>query len=104
MLATVLDDTLLVVSELVTNAVRAGCSSADLSIEIDVEGVRVGVTDDGPGLPVVRLADPEDEHGRGMFLISAVASDWGVRATERGKEVWAALTLCLSEAWPSMRP
>jgi serine/threonine-protein kinase RsbW len=84
---------LLVVSELVTNALRAGCSSADLNIEVGSEAVRVGVIDDGPGVPVVQLAEPEDVRGRGLFLVAALAEDWGVRRTERGKEVWAALPL-----------
>jgi serine/threonine-protein kinase RsbW len=90
---TILDDAVLVVSELVTNALRAGCSWADLNIEVDVDVLRVGVIDDGPGVPVVQLAEAEDVRGRGLFLIAALASDWGVRRTEHGKEVWAALPL-----------
>jgi anti-sigma regulatory factor (Ser/Thr protein kinase) len=90
---TILDDAVLVVSELVTNALRAGCSRADLNIEVDVDALRVGVIDDGPGVPVVQVAQPGDVRGRGLFLVAALASDWGVRTTENGKEVWAALPL-----------
>jgi serine/threonine-protein kinase RsbW len=89
----ILDDAILVVSELVTNALRAGCSSADLNIEVDAEALRVGVIDDSPGVPVVHLAAPDDVGGRGLFLVAALANDWGVRKTDNGKEVWAALSL-----------
>jgi serine/threonine-protein kinase RsbW len=92
-MSAVFDDAVLIVSELLTNAVRAGCSCIDLNIEIDVDGLRVGVIDDAPGAPRVQLAEPEDLRGRGLFLIAALASDWGVRRTDDGKEVWAALRL-----------
>lgn len=88
-----LDDAILVISELVTNALRAGCSSADLNIEVDGDALRVGVIDDSPGLPVVQLAAPDDVRGRGLFLVAALAIDWGVQRTDNGKEVWAALPL-----------
>ncbi len=98
----ILDDAVLVVGELVTNALRVGCSCADLDIEIGVDALRVGVIDDGPGVPVVQIAEPDDVRGRGLFLIAALASDWGVRITENGKEVWA--TLPLPYGWPPALP
>jgi anti-sigma regulatory factor (Ser/Thr protein kinase) len=87
---TIVDDAVLVVSELVTNALRAGFSCA-VTIEVGVDALRVGVVDDGPGLPVVHIAQPDDVSGRGLFLVAALSSDWGVRRTGNGKEVWAAL-------------
>ncbi|MDT5154741.1 MAG: hypothetical protein QOI01_6474 [Mycobacterium sp.] len=92
-----LDDVVLVVSELVTNALQAGCSSADLRIEVDADTVTVAVTDDAPGEPVAVHAGPEDVHGRGLFVVAALASDWGVRKADRGKEVWALLPVVLGE-------
>jgi anti-sigma regulatory factor (Ser/Thr protein kinase) len=89
---TILDDAVLVVSELVTNALRAGYSCA-VNIEVDVDALRVGVIDDGPGVPAVQLAEPDDVRGRGLFLIAALANNWGVRRTGNGKEVWASLPL-----------
>ena len=89
----ILNDAALIVSELVTNAMRAGCSYADLSIEVDEDAIRVGVIDDAPGVPAVQLAGPEEVRGRGLFLIAALAGDWGVRQTGNGKEVWASLPL-----------
>jgi hypothetical protein len=41
----------------------------------------------------VQVAQPGDVRGRGLFLVAALVSDWGVRTTENGKEVWAALPL-----------
>jgi DNA gyrase/topoisomerase IV subunit B len=53
----------LIVSELVINALRTGCWCADLKVEVDVDVLRVRVIDDGRGLPAVQLARPEDGRG-----------------------------------------
>jgi anti-sigma regulatory factor (Ser/Thr protein kinase) len=90
---TLVDDVLLVVSELVTNALRHGSGQITLTLEVDGELVVVTVGDEGPGRP--RVLDPVErgaEGGRGLALVAAVGQDWGVRPTaDGGKVVWCVL-------------
>src|SRR3954451_7002193 len=86
-----LDDTLLCVSELVTNAVAAGCSTMTLQVSVDDHVVRVSVLDDAPGLPVPQQPRPDDRSGRGLRLVEALSRRWGVDPAASGKEVWAEL-------------
>lgn len=46
------------------------------------------MTDDSRLRPSVRYAGEHDEGGRGMFLVDALASAWGVTDTANGKTVW----------------
>jgi anti-sigma regulatory factor (Ser/Thr protein kinase) len=84
-------DAELVISELVTNAIRAGCAEVSVHLVIEDECLRIGVEDQAPGLPRRREAANTDVTGRGLGIVSALASDWGVRSTSVGKEVWAAI-------------
>lgn len=92
-------DAALVVSELVTNAVRHGQVPGrlvELRLEYDLEkAVLVEVSDAGDGRPPsrgVRQIDlPFAETGRGLALVAAFADAWGVREREIGKTVWARL-------------
>ncbi len=85
------DDTLLCVSELVTNAVRAGCVAIRLRVLVEPASVRVSVHDDAPGMPVKQDPPPWEAHGRGLLIVDAVAHDWGIEHATIGKEVWALL-------------
>lgn len=87
------DDAELVVSELVTNAVRAGGSQVTVHVLIEDECVRIGVEDHAPGTPEQRVAASTDTSGRGLGIVNMVAADWGVRKIGTGKEVWAAIRL-----------
>jgi two-component sensor histidine kinase len=90
---TLCDDLALVVSELVTNAVRAG--SPQVRVELQAAGagaVAVRVTDEAEGWPQPREADIHDTGGRGLALVSAVARTWGVRMDHDTKTVWAELS------------
>ncbi|WP_191275230.1 ATP-binding protein [Nocardiopsis terrae] len=92
-------DVAVVVSELVTNAVRHGGPLAltrqgDAGIQLSL--MRSGseficaVRDGGDHLPRRREADPAMEGGRGLALVSAFAREWGVIPTPSGgKFVWA---------------
>jgi anti-sigma regulatory factor (Ser/Thr protein kinase) len=89
----IIDDATLVVSELVTNALRAGCHEATLELEVAEGALRVSVVDDAPGEPHVVHAKPEDTNGRGLWLVAAIARDWGVTQLDQRKRVWAELPL-----------
>ncbi|MFF0035229.1 ATP-binding protein [Streptomyces mirabilis] len=94
----VLESAELVLSELVTNALRVRVPSDRLvgvRIARSVEDglLRVEVSDAGSGRPEVRAPGDEDTGGRGLLLVEALAHRWGVeeRAGGIGKTVWAEL-------------
>lgn len=81
----------LVVSELVTNAIRHGAGQITMTLAAAADGVRVGVHDHGYGLPVPRIAGIRAPGGRGLRLVDRLSSSWGVDPTASGdgKTVWA---------------
>jgi anti-sigma regulatory factor (Ser/Thr protein kinase) len=86
----------LVVSELVTNAIRYAVSSIPESPRLRMarwrEEIFVEVTDWNGTLPHRRQARPNDEIGRGLALIESISSRWGSRPIlGGGKAVWCAL-------------
>ncbi|MGH4027517.1 ATP-binding protein [Actinomycetota bacterium Odt1-20B] len=86
----------LVVSELVTNAI-VHTASRRIICELCTEPgkLRIAVRDEGRGRGVPRPArrGPDEEHGRGLLLVEAVSSAWGVRESAPGLTVWAELPL-----------
>jgi GAF domain-containing protein len=93
-LEVMLDDALLLVSELVTNAVVHAGTELELRIDISPDVARIEVIDHGPGRPI-RRDDHDDasEFGRGIFLLDALAQEWGTRHFAGGKSVWFVLGL-----------
>jgi anti-sigma regulatory factor (Ser/Thr protein kinase) len=87
--AELIDNAVLCASELVTNAVRAGCTRMSIRLMVGERTVRLSVLDDAPGEPAPRPVDPLALAGRGLRLVEAVTDGWGVDAVDRGKEVWA---------------
>lgn len=86
----------LVLSELVTNAIKHGGGCTQVELQATGQLLRVSVTDTRPASPVVHPTNTlARESGRGMFLIQAVARRWGVRRFRRhaGKAVWLELPL-----------
>jgi anti-sigma regulatory factor (Ser/Thr protein kinase) len=79
------------VSELVTNAIRAGCVRGRIDLLVDDDYLRISVLDDAPGRVKRRHAAPEDTFGRGLAIVAALSRDWGVGTSTLGKEVWAEL-------------
>lgn len=80
----------LVVSELVTNAVRhAGGGDVVLLVEADAASASVGVRDDARRHP--ELVAAYEGGGRGMLVVSALAQRWHVEEVAGGKVVWAHL-------------
>ncbi|MFE6037626.1 SpoIIE family protein phosphatase [Streptomyces sp. NPDC056452] len=82
----------LIVSELVTNAVRYGSPPLELRLIRD-RGLTCEISDTSPVAPHLRHARTVDEGGRGLFIISQLASHWGARYAPEGKTVWAEQTL-----------
>lgn len=82
--------TLLVVSELVTNALRHGRPPLELRVERRDEGVRVEVHDAAhESIPVVKTPPPDAVDGRGMRIVATLAIRWGTDQVDNGKRVWA---------------
>jgi len=108
-LETVLDDALLLTSELVTNAVVHAGTSASVHCELRPgadgapAGIRVEVADrhpskplPAPGAPETRPAGAETgeaEHGYGLYLTTYLADSWGVQYSRGAKQVWFELRL-----------
>ncbi|MCA1710797.1 MAG: ATP-binding protein [Actinobacteria bacterium] len=85
------DDLKLVVTELVTNAIRYAEPPVELEIEADEDSVTVAVLDGTPGRPLVRRPPEDAEGGRGLLLIDLIAAESGVRPQRDGKTIWATL-------------
>jgi anti-sigma regulatory factor (Ser/Thr protein kinase) len=112
------EDARLIVSELVSNALihtasrlLGGVVTVEV-IAVDIEIVRVEVTDDGADtVPRVRVPGGDDCHGRGLWLVEQVSLKWGVRLLGAGQRaVWAetftgqAVPVCTGEGlWPGSR-
>ncbi len=81
----------LLVSELVTNAVRHARDSDAITLELQAAGtwLRIEVQDADPRWPQPRTPAGFDESGFGFVLVDALAGKWGVRETATGKAVWA---------------
>jgi anti-sigma regulatory factor (Ser/Thr protein kinase) len=88
---TVRDDAELLVSELVTNALRYGRPNIALRLRLDPPGIGVSVEDSGDvDVAMNPRVDPGATSGRGLLIVDAVASKWGVDPCEPppGKTVW----------------
>lgn len=79
----------LIASELVTNAVLHARTAVVLRLMLRGETVRIEVFDENPRLPVVSPSPPEATSGRGLSLVVAVATAWGMEHRNDGKVVWA---------------
>jgi anti-sigma regulatory factor (Ser/Thr protein kinase) len=87
------DNACLVVTELVTNAIRHAGTALQLTVILNDDVVRVEVTDTS-GNVVERtpgVASSASESGRGLHIVDALASEWGVESAPGGKRVWADL-------------
>jgi anti-sigma regulatory factor (Ser/Thr protein kinase) len=82
----------LLVSELVTNAIRASGGVPDPVIRLwlvsDRSNLVIRVWDGSGDLPVCQDAGPDSECGRGLLLAEALSKDWGVYRRGHGKVVW----------------
>jgi anti-sigma regulatory factor (Ser/Thr protein kinase) len=92
-LAHVAETAVLIMSELVTNAVRhaRGTDAIGLGLERTGTRLRIEVQDADACWPRLRVPGQDDDSGFGCVLVDALADNWGVRETATGKAVWAEL-------------
>ncbi|MDI3097703.1 SpoIIE family protein phosphatase [Streptomyces sp. AN-3] len=81
------DSVELLVSEVVTNAVRYATKPVTLRL-LRTDVLRCEVGDDVPQLPRLRQARATDEGGRGLYLVNRLARRWGATRLSTGKVVW----------------
>ncbi|KKD03941.1 SpoIIE family protein phosphatase [Streptomyces sp. WM6386] len=81
------DSVELLVSEVVTNAVRYASRPVTLRL-LRTDVLRCEVGDDVPQLPRLRQARATDEGGRGLYLVNKLARRWGATRLSTGKVVW----------------
>jgi anti-sigma regulatory factor (Ser/Thr protein kinase) len=102
-LAAVADPALLLLSELVTNAVQASSNGAGqqppsqqmicLTVQLTDASLVIRVWDANPALPVLQEADVTGDHGRGLLLVDFLADSWGHYAADGGKVVWCEVAI-----------
>ncbi|MGD0246940.1 MAG: ATP-binding protein [Streptosporangiaceae bacterium] len=91
------DDVAVITSELVTNAVQHACRDVTAAIGVTVaraeepDAVIIAVSDPSPHAPVMQLAPPGSERGRGLQIVESLSAHWGWRAEPHGKAVFAIL-------------
>jgi serine phosphatase RsbU (regulator of sigma subunit)/anti-sigma regulatory factor (Ser/Thr protein kinase) len=83
----------LLVSELVTNAIRYAKGDIRLRLVKEPESVVCEVHDTSPALPRVLQVDKDAENGRGLHVVAQLANRWGARRTHSGKVVWCEQTI-----------
>jgi anti-sigma regulatory factor (Ser/Thr protein kinase) len=86
------DDVLLCVSELTSNAVRHARSDFTVLVADHGRGVRIEVHDTSGSFPVLQPVVPEATNGRGIQIVDAIVDRWGVLPRpDGGKTVWCEL-------------
>ncbi|MFG3345947.1 SpoIIE family protein phosphatase [Streptomyces sp. NPDC048018] len=87
----------LVLSELITNAIRYG--RPPVRVRLVYDRVLICEVSDGSSTsPHLRHATDTDEGGRGLFLVAQFAQRWGTRYARRGKTIWAELPIAPDQA------
>ncbi|MFE2578691.1 ATP-binding protein [Streptomyces sp. NPDC059378] len=84
--------TQLIVSELVTNAIRYGRAPMDLRL-IRHNVLVCEVTDSSSTQPRLRRTRTTEEGGRGLFLVARLGGRWGCRHAQNGKTIWSEQTI-----------
>ncbi|MFF3767718.1 SpoIIE family protein phosphatase [Streptomyces sp. NPDC001922] len=99
------DAALLVVSELVTNALLHTQGAVRLDLTLGVDRLRVAVSDSSPRAPAKPvIVDWESTGGRGILLVEAMSSAWGSVPVSGGKQVWSEIVVPPREPRPTDPP
>jgi anti-sigma regulatory factor (Ser/Thr protein kinase) len=89
-----LDQAELLTSEVAANAVKFSRQPFEVELAVHHTWVEVGVVDQGSGWPEVQDTGPHEPGGRGLRIVSAIATDWGADPEPvGGKLVWFRLPL-----------
>lgn len=83
------ENSVLAVSELVTNAVEHGEGDVALRVRYADNELHIAVTDGSPVPADLRAPDDDDDSGRGLFLVAVLAHTWGT--SDDGKTTWCLL-------------
>jgi anti-sigma regulatory factor (Ser/Thr protein kinase) len=97
----------LIVSELVTNAVCHAATPYDLTVDVEGRSVHVEVSDADPAEPTRRVAVADRAGGHGLNLVAGLADRWGTMARDDGvpgKTVWADIDLSRVISLPDSQP
>lgn len=86
------DDVLLVVTELVSNAYDHGEHPLELRVGATRQLIRVEVDDESPHVPVLGRSSAGRYRGHGLLMVENLCKDWGVAHRASHKTVWAVLT------------
>lgn len=86
-------DAVLVVSELVANAVKFGTGEFELRFDVHRRRIEIAVTDDSPQPAVLTWPDVLTSGARGLVLVDALAEEWGQQQQGGYKTVWAHLSV-----------
>ena len=78
----------LMTSELASNAILHAATSFTVTVEAEPGHIVVDVEDGNQSEPTVRDQPVGATNGRGLFLVDALATSWGIAQRERGKSVW----------------
>jgi anti-sigma regulatory factor (Ser/Thr protein kinase) len=89
----IVDDAVVVISELVTNAVEAATENGVLAVHIHHGELTIKVTDRAEGWPTPQRQDVNARRGRGLMIVDSITASWGVTVSGAGKTVWATLAL-----------
>jgi hypothetical protein len=102
------DTALLLVSELVTNAVKASGPGTGpdrmnqpmigLTLRLEETSLLIEVWDADPAPPALQKEDLTCDYGRGLLLVDILGDTWGHQAADHGKVVWCELTFPASPA------
>jgi len=86
--ASVIELAVLLVSELVTNAIVHARGTTCLTVHTDANWVRIEVEDQGRGRPVLRPPTDDQLEGRGLRVVDKLATDWGTQRRATHNVVW----------------
>jgi anti-sigma regulatory factor (Ser/Thr protein kinase) len=92
-MAELTETVVLLVSELVTNAILHSGSKAELRLVLTDAGLRAECRDTSSATPFVKQYSETATTGRGMVIVDALAKSWGAETDEAGKVVWFTLDL-----------
>jgi two-component sensor histidine kinase len=94
-----IDAVVLIVSELVANAVRhaaPGRAGLRVSWEFVADAIRVEVADEDPDTPSPRVPRVTEPGGRGLTIVDALSYEWGFDRLPQGKRVWARIPVLVA--------